>query len=657
MNENGAGLLLGFVVFAAVLGGGVMAGAAWIVNMGAPTVGIGEAIVATVVHGNGPSEAWGISGSDTAYWAVLAGLLVVVMMFMGVLIRLVVRKRWGTKRRQRLGSNTETRLATAKDLETLWIDWNPGGRFLLGRTHGRLGTKIGSKLLGSEWRADPTSRRLSSAARRRKSDRGAVMIVGPSRSGKTVTALTGVRLWHGPVVLSSVKGDLLEPTLAHRRRLGEVGVFDPTRYLLNAYASGNGPSAWDERLRVGWSPLRATETYVGAARAARGLADAGPEPTGGQNAMWVKLAEQLLQGLMYVAKGHRLGMREVVRWVAEQDRPKQDGEGAVFGLLEDLIKHGDPNMVDDAHAAFDALNGVWSQDPKIVSSVYTTAMSLVESWIAPAVADSTEGTSVNLDWLCSGLNSLYLVAPPQDAKRMAPVFGGLVNDLLEQCFAKVARDGKPIDPPLLIVLDEAGNLPLARLPEFASTVAGLGVQLVTVWQAMSQIKSLYRDDADTVITNHLTKVIYPGLSDEGSLDYLEKLTGDEEVETILNTDDKWRFWAGSMQLQGTRLGLTPKHVIRTMPTGESLLVHGQLLPAHIKSVPWFEQKQLVAGLEWDGSDDGLPRSLNIDPDLGDYWDEALERAARTRHEGTVAERPTMAEQLGIGVEIVDAGNE
>jgi len=657
MNDSGAGLMLGFVVFAVALGGGAMAAAAWVIHLGAPPVGIGEAIVGIVVHCKAPTESWGIRGSDTTYWLVVAGVLVAAVGFVSVLVRLAASKRWGTKRRQRLGSATEARLATPKDLEALWIDWKPGGRFLLGRTHGLLGTSIGSRLLGSEWSADPNGRRLSRAARRRSSDRGAVMIVGPSRSGKTVTALTGVRLWHGPVVLSSVKGDLVEPTLAHRRRMGEVGVFDPTKYLLNAYAHGNGPSAWDDRLRVGWSPMRATDSYVGAARAARGLADSGPEAAGGQNAMWVKLAEQLLQGLMYVAKGHRLGMREVVRWVAEQDRPKQDGEGTVFGLLEDLIKHGDPDLIDDAHAAFDALNGVWSQDPKIVSSVYTSAMSLVESWIAPAVADSTEGTSVNLDWLCSALNSLYLVAPPQDAKRMAPVFGGLVNDLLEQCFAKVARDGKPIDPPLLIVLDEAGNLPLARLPEFASTVAGLGVQLVTVWQAMSQIKSIYRDDADTVITNHLTKVIYPGLSDEGSLDYLEKITGDEEVETVLNTDDKWRFWAGSMQLQGTRLGLTPRHVIRTMPSGESLLVHGQHLPAHIKSVPWFKQKALVAGLEWDGSDDGLPHSLNDDPDTGDYWDDALERAARTRHEGNVAERVTMAEQLGIGVDTVNLGNE
>ena len=262
MNENGAGLMLGFAVFAAVLGGGALAGAAWIVNVGAPPVSIGEAVVGIVLHSKGPTEAWGIGGRDTTYWALLAGLLVVAMMFVGILIRLVVRKRWGTKRRQRLGSDTETRLATAKDLEALWIDWKPGGRFLLGRTHGKFGTNFGSKLLGSEWRADPIGRRLSWAARRRRSDRGPVMIVGPSRSGKTVTALTGVRLWHGPVVLSSVKGDLVEPTLGHRRRLGEVGVFDPTRYLLDAYAHGNGPSAWDERLRVGWSPLRATDTYV-----------------------------------------------------------------------------------------------------------------------------------------------------------------------------------------------------------------------------------------------------------------------------------------------------------------------------------------------------------------------------------------------------------
>ena len=41
------------------------------------------------------------------------------------------------------------------------------------------------------------------------------------------------------------------------------------------------------------------------------------------------------------------------------------------------------------------------------------------------------------------------------------------------------------------MLDEAGNTPLRRLPEYASTLSGLGVQLVTIWQSKAQIETLY----------------------------------------------------------------------------------------------------------------------------------------------------------------------
>lgn len=607
-NDGGLGFVAVALAVVASIAVGVMWAAAALLGGAAPSEPTTDAVFAIVFQQASATQAWGIDGrSNAVYWTLVAVLAALVLLAGSSAFTLLWSSHWGTKRRTRLGSETESRFADRRDLEPLW-DTASGGRFLLGATRGVAGSSWRSKRLATEWRADPMAKRLSRQAGLRAGDRGAVAIVGPSRSGKTVTALTGVLGWEGPVILSSVKDDLLEPTLANRRRRGEVAVFDPTEYLLDAYRAGNAPQGWDERLRVSWSPLHDADTFVGAGRAARGLSESGPESTDGHNAMWVGLAEQLIQGLLFVAACEGATMRSVVRWISHQDQPATTGdEGEVWPILELLLDHRDPRMQREAAAAFNSLNAVWSQDPKIVSSVYTTATSIVQPWQSPAVADSAGGACVDLDWLCSGANSLYLVAPPQDAKRLGPVFGGAVNALLEQCFAKVARDGKPIDPPILVLLDEAGNLPLQRLPEFASTVAGLGVQLVTVWQSLAQIKDLYGTAADTVISNHLTKVVYTGVSDESTLEYLQKITGEEEVETTVNSDDKWRFWAGSTQLQGTRLGLTPNHVIRTMPRGHALLIHGSLLPAHIHAVPWYEQKSLVAQQCWtEGDERGLP---------------------------------------------------
>ena len=66
----------------------------------------------------------------------------------------------------------------------------------------------------------------------RPGDVTSVAIVGPTRSGKTAEcAIPGVLDWHGPAILLSVKRDLMDTTIARRRQLGEVRVFDPGGFL------------------------------------------------------------------------------------------------------------------------------------------------------------------------------------------------------------------------------------------------------------------------------------------------------------------------------------------------------------------------------------------------------------------------------------------
>ena len=612
-NDLGGAIIFLTLIASLLWGAAVLYGAGWILAALTDQLDLFEGhpiegLLALAGDRSDITAAWGIAGDPLLYWMIVGGLIMASVAVLVAIVKLTSRKTWGTARRERLGSATEVHMASNRDLEPLWAPWPPTGRFLLGRTMGR----GRSHLLATEWRDGTANQKLSKNGEARRNDRGAVCVIGPSRSGKSVNVLAGILAWEGPVVLSSVKDDLVEPTLAHRRRCGEVGVFDPTETLLNMYRSGsNPPDGWDERLRVPWSPLRDASSATGAARAARGLADAGPERSGSggaKNEMWINLAEQLLQGLLFVAMFAGLEMESVVRWVMTQDRPEEDSDGEVATLLELALASPDAAVREGADRAAVALEGVWSQDPKIASSIYVTATTLVEPWLNPAVARSAQGRSVDLDWLLSGDNSLYVTAAPQDAKRLSTVYGGIINDLIEQAFAHAMAHG-PIDPPLLVVIDEAANMPLARLPEFASLVAGLGIQLVTVWQSLAQVKTLYGEATDTVITNHLTKVVFPGISDSSTLEYLSKLAGEEDVRTNVQSSDKMAIFNGSVQTQGTRLAVAPTNVIRTMRKGESMLIHGALPPAHVAAIPWYSERRFKSLQGWadrDG-DQGLPR--------------------------------------------------
>ena len=109
--------------------------------------------------------------------------------------------------------------------------------------------------------------------------------------------------------------------------------------------------------------------------------------------------------------------------------------------------------------------------------------------------------------------------------------------MVEHVYDRVALTRRPLDPPLLVVLDEAANIaPLADLDALASTAAGHGVQLVTVWHDLAQIDARYGPRATTVVNNHRAKLFFSGISDPSTLDYASHLIGDEEP--MLPTTDR-----------------------------------------------------------------------------------------------------------------------
>jgi len=454
-------------------------------------------------------------------------------------------------RRTRLGVPAQARLARPRDLAPLIVRRPVAGRFLLGR--------VGHHLLATENRRSEVGRR----ARARRGDVGAVGLIGPSRSGKTRTAIAGANAWQGPAVLSSVKTDLLGATLDARSDMGEIKIFDP------ANMTGWGSASW--------TPLRGAQTLRGAQAAAKALVDAAPRSEHDSSTYWLKQAEILLAALQWLAANVKeLTMSDVVDWVLGQDRPTETQTGTVAPLLRALIDDEDESLACDARRVHTWLKGIWEMDPRTASSIYATARTAIWPWADPGVAAVAATCEIDLGWLLSGKNTLYICAPLADQDRLAPALGGLIGDLINQAFERSVRSGLPLDPALLLVLDEAANTPLRKLPEWASTVAGIGVQLVTVWQSKSQLHAVYGTQAETILTNHLTKMFFAGMSDASGLDYVSHLAGTEHVVGALHKE------AGEHTPAPAHVPLVAPNVLRQIKPREALLVHGTLPPAHVK---------------------------------------------------------------------------
>jgi len=143
-----------------------------------------------------------------------------------------------------------------------------------------------------------------------------------------------------------------------------------------------------------------------------------------------------------------------------------------------------------------------------------------------------------LDWLLGDANTLYLCAPLGDETRIGIVFATLLHDLILQSFDRANRT-QAIDPRLLVLLDEAANTPCRTCRNGRQRSLVPVSSLVTVWQSKAQLEQIYSRQAENVLTNHRSKLIYPsGLSDMATIEYVSALTGNEHVRSDLD-EPRW----------------------------------------------------------------------------------------------------------------------
>ncbi|MGA8679174.1 MAG: type IV secretory system conjugative DNA transfer family protein, partial [Acidimicrobiales bacterium] len=381
-----------------------------------------------------------------------------------------------------------------------------------------------------------------------------VLLVGPTQSGKTSgLAIPAIAEWAGPVVATSVKSDLVRATIGKRTERGPVLLYDPT--------GSTGLPA------TAWSPLSTAGTWTGAKRLASALcsvarADGGMEDAG----FWYASAEKLLAPLLLAAASAGADMADVVRWI--------DGEELHEPLLA-LELAGVPDALRAARTSF-------GREERQRSSVFATAETIVAGFADPAVAASSYGPGLDpASIVDGGVRTLYCCSPAREQERLRPVFVALLRQVVDAAFERSGRLGSPLEPPLLIVLDEAANIaPLADLDTIVSTAAGHGIQLLTVWQDFAQIEARYGRKWPTIVNNHRAKVLCPGSADPLTLDHMSSLIGDDERQdrsTTVGDDGRW----SSTETASLRR-VAPTAALRRLTAGEAVVIYGALPPARVR---------------------------------------------------------------------------
>ena len=266
-------------------------------------------------------------------------------------------------------------------------------------------------------------------------------------------------------------------------------------------------------------------------------------------------------------------MDDVVRWVDTQNTTEPALELHAAGLAQ-------------AIHAFDASTG---REQRARSSVYTTAETVLRCFANPTVAAATRHSDLSPDRLLDGgRHTLYITAPLHEQARLRPLFTALVQTVLTAAYRHANTHGR-LDPPLLLVLDEAANIaPLKDLAQIASTAASLGIQLVTIWQDRAQIATRYGRAANTVINNHRARLLLSGIADTDTTTDAARTIGDTHV-----TRESLTVGAAGQQTRSTTTQTRPLATaadLRQLKPFEGVLLYGHLPPARLRLRPWFRSR-------------------------------------------------------------------
>lgn len=395
-----------------------------------------------------------------------------------------------------------------------------------------------------------------------------ILVIGPPRSGKGAhIVINSILDAPGAVVTTSTRPDNLTTTIRSRMRRGPVAVFDP-QHLAPGVPAG-----------LRWSPVRGCELPLTAMIRAAGLAaGTGLSSVGVENGgFWEGKTRTALQSLLHAAALDGRSPGELFRWTLDPAAAKDavailtSNPAAATGWAESL------------EAMIDA-------DPRTRDSIWQGVSLALAALADPRVLDAvspSEDEQFDPETFLRCNGTLYLLATGAGAGASSSLVAALVEDLVETARRVAARSpGARLDPPLLLALDEIGNLaPLPSLPVLMAEGGGTGVTTMPVLQSLAQARQRWGDNAATAIWDaSIAKIVLGGASGSRDLQDIATLIGDrDEVTDSITIGERGMR---SNQRSTRRVPIMPPDVIRTLPYGTALLLLRSAPPIVTRMREW-----------------------------------------------------------------------
>jgi type IV secretory pathway TraG/TraD family ATPase VirD4 len=380
------------------------------------------------------------------------------------------------------------------------------------------------------------------------------------RAGKTTSlAVPGILEAPGPVVATSNKADLWAATAGIRSSDDRtVWTFDPQQIT-------HGTQGW------WWNPLAGLTTVEQAHRLAGHFIQ--EIRSDSHTDFWTSAAHDLLTSLVLAAASDDRSLSDVYEWL-------NDPVGTPEALL---TTHGHPSV-----AA--ALAGRRNGAPETRDGIYETARTAAQclrdasimNWVTPP---GRQMAGFDPDAFAVSTDALYLLSK-DGAGAAAPLVAALTDRVLRSAVLAAERRGGRLDPPMVVMLDEAANIcRIADLPDLYSHLGSRGVVPVTILQSYRQGVRVWGEAGmDALWSAATVKLIGPGIDDPKFAADVSRLVGDHDVPTrSVSRGNGSRSTSTSMR----REPILPPERLRELPRGQALLLATGVRPAIVRLTPWY----------------------------------------------------------------------
>ena len=335
---------------------------------------------------------------------------------------------------------------------------------------------LGTTRLGGIYRVTPTQKRR---------ELGNMLVCAPPRSGKSILAISQLLTWPHSVVAVDIKGELYRNTAGYRSTRGPVYVIDP------------------EGVGHQYDPLQ-------------GLSD--------EDALYT-VAKNLLfdpkegEGRSFTEWGILL---EVLKWQAclALNR-KTGGNVRLLPFSRAIGKLGINSAAAAIHAispaiAQEMLDGAYDpeenyKENRYFANSWQSSRARMYPLLTEKVVRCFNGSDFTGQDIIAGEKpvSVYLRIPEGQLEAKAPLIRLILESLTTEMFATFDNPQGRVCRPVLVLIDEAGTVGFAKLPNYSSTCAGRGVSFWVALQDLSQLDGLYeRHKARTIRNNMGAKVFF-----------------------------------------------------------------------------------------------------------------------------------------------------